>query len=97
MYSSPGKRRNGNAEYWEEPFRQDKSNTDKVERTYLHNLPQFRVFHRGLFQVVGNVAMSGTMIPVGPGAPGTLTIFGNYEQTGNGILRAGRRDPIKLG
>ena len=27
------------------------------------------------------------MIPGGLDAPGTLTIFGNYEQTGNGILR----------
>ena len=41
----------------------------------------------GTGRIVGNVAMGGTMIPGGPGAPGTLTIFGNYEQTGNGVLR----------
>ena len=37
---------------------------------------------KGTGKIVGNVAMSGTMIPGGPGAPGTLTIFGNYEQIG---------------
>jgi hypothetical protein len=42
---------------------------------------------QGTGKIVGNVAMSGTMIPGGPGAPGTFTIFGNYEQAGNGILR----------
>ena len=42
---------------------------------------------QGVGKIVGNVDMSGTMIPGGPGAPGTLTIFGNYGQTGNGILR----------
>ena len=42
---------------------------------------------QGTGKIVGNVAMSGTMIPGGPGAPGTVTIFGNYEQAGNGILR----------
>ena len=41
----------------------------------------------GTGRIVGNVAMGGTMIPGGPDAPGTITIFGNYEQTGNGILR----------
>ena len=41
----------------------------------------------GTGRIVGNVAMGGTMITGGPGAPGTVTIFGNYEETGNGILR----------
>ena len=45
----------GNVEYWEEPFRfADKSGSDKVGRTYLHNLLQFHVFNLGLFQE-GNV------------------------------------------
>ena len=34
----------------------EKSGTDKVERTYLHNLLQFRVFNLGLFQD-GNVGV----------------------------------------
>jgi hypothetical protein len=42
---------------------------------------------QGTGKIVGNVSMGGTMIPGGPGAPGTVTIFGNYEQTGSGILR----------
>ena len=42
---------------------------------------------QGTGKIVGNVSMGGTMLPGGPGAPGTVTIFGNYEQTGNGILR----------
>lgn len=42
---------------------------------------------QGMGKIVGNVAMNGKMVPGGPGGPGTLTIFGNYEQTGNGILR----------
>jgi hypothetical protein len=42
---------------------------------------------QGTGKIVGNVSMGGTMIPGGPGTPGTVTIFGNYEQTGNGILR----------
>ncbi len=42
---------------------------------------------QGTGKIVGNVSMGGTMIPGGPGAPGTVTIFGNYEQTGNGVLR----------
>ena len=33
----------------------------------------------------GNVLMAGTMMP--GDAPGTLTIFGNYEQTGMGIFK----------
>ena len=33
----------------------------------------------------GNVLMAGTMMP--GDAPGTLTIFGNYEQTGTGIFK----------
>jgi hypothetical protein len=37
-------------------------------------------------KIFGNVAMSGTIIPGAPGTPGTLTIFGNYEQIGNGSL-----------
>jgi PEP-CTERM motif len=42
---------------------------------------------QGTGKIVGNVSMGGTMIPGGLGAPGTITIFGNYEQTGNGVLR----------
>ena len=33
----------------------------------------------------GNVLMAGTMMP--GDAPGTLTIFGNYEQTGTGMFK----------
>ena len=44
----------------------------------------------GTATISGNVLMSGTMMPGGtlmPGdSPGTLTIFGNYEQTGTGIF-----------
>ena len=42
---------------------------------------------QGMGKIVGNVSMGGTMILGGLGAPGTVTIFGNYEQTGNGIVR----------
>jgi hypothetical protein len=35
--------------------------------------------------ISGNVLMAGTMMP--GDAPGTLTIFGNYEQTGTGIFK----------
>ena len=38
----------------------------------------------GTGTINGNVLMAGTMMP--GDAPGTLTIFGNYEQTGTGIL-----------
>jgi PEP-CTERM motif-containing protein len=41
---------------------------------------------QGTGTIIGNVAMGGTIIPGAPGTPGTLTIFGNYEQTGNGTL-----------
>lgn len=44
----------------------------------------------GTGTINGGVLMSGTIMPGGtlvPGdAPGTLTIFGNYEQTAGGIL-----------
>jgi len=43
---------------------------------------------QGTGKIVGNVSMGGTIILGGLGVPGTVTIFGNYEQTGNGILRA---------
>jgi hypothetical protein len=33
-----------------------------------------------------NVALGGTIMPGAPSAPGTLTIFGNYERTRTGIL-----------
>ncbi len=41
---------------------------------------------QGTGTIIGNVAMGGTLTPGAPGTPGTLTIFGNYEQTGAGIL-----------
>jgi hypothetical protein len=41
---------------------------------------------QGTGKIFGNVAMGGTIMPGAPGAPGTLTIFGNYEQIGNGSL-----------
>jgi fibronectin-binding autotransporter adhesin len=41
---------------------------------------------QGTGTIVGNVAMGGTIMPGGPGTPGTLTIFGNYEQIGSGTL-----------
>jgi hypothetical protein len=44
----------------------------------------------GTGKIIGNVAMGGTINPGGssvPGSvPGTLTIFGNYEQIGTGTL-----------
>jgi hypothetical protein len=40
----------------------------------------------GTGTINGNVEMAGTMMPGAPGTPGTLTIFGNYEQTGNGTF-----------
>jgi hypothetical protein len=40
----------------------------------------------GTGTINGNVAMGGTIMPAAPGTPGTLTIFGNYEQTENGTL-----------
>jgi hypothetical protein len=40
----------------------------------------------GTGTINGNVVMAGTMMPGAPGTPGTLTIFGNYEQTGTGML-----------
>jgi PEP-CTERM motif-containing protein len=40
---------------------------------------------RGTGTIIGNVAMGGTMTP-GGAAPGTLTIFGGYEQIGNGTF-----------
>lgn len=36
----------------------------------------------GTGTINGYVAMAGTITPGEPGTPGTLTIFGNYEQTG---------------
>ena len=41
---------------------------------------------QGTGTIIGNVAMGGTIMPGAPGTPGTLTIFGNYEQIGNGTL-----------
>ena len=38
----------------------------------------------GTGMINGNVLMAGTMMP--GDAPGTLTIFGNYEQTGSGVF-----------
>ena len=40
----------------------------------------------GTGTINGNVLMGATIMPGAPGTPGTLTIFGNYEQTGTGIL-----------
>jgi fibronectin-binding autotransporter adhesin len=40
----------------------------------------------GTGTINGDVEMAGTMMPGALGTPGTLTIFGNYEQTGTGIL-----------
>ena len=40
----------------------------------------------GTGKINGNVEVAGTMMPGAPGTPGTLTIFGNYEQTGTGIF-----------
>lgn len=37
--------------------------------------------------IIGNVAMGGTLTPGAPGAPGTLTIDGNYEQLSTGMLQ----------
>jgi fibronectin-binding autotransporter adhesin len=37
--------------------------------------------------IIGNVAMGGTLTPGAPGAPGTLTINGNYEQLSGGMLQ----------
>jgi hypothetical protein len=41
---------------------------------------------RGIGTIIGNVAMEGTITPGAPGTPGSITIFGNYEQIGNGTL-----------
>lgn len=41
---------------------------------------------QGTGTIIGNVAMGGTLTPGAPGTPGTITIFGNYEQTGSGTL-----------
>jgi hypothetical protein len=41
---------------------------------------------RGTGTIIGNVAMGGTITPGPSGVPGTLTIFGNYEQIGTGTL-----------
>jgi hypothetical protein len=41
---------------------------------------------QGTGTIIGNVAMGGTIMPGAPGTPGTITIFGNYEQIGNGTL-----------
>lgn len=40
---------------------------------------------QGTGTIIGNVVMGGTMTPGGD-APGTFTIFGGYEQVGNGIF-----------
>jgi hypothetical protein len=40
----------------------------------------------GTGTINGNVAMGGTLTPGALGAPGAITIFGNYEQTGNGTF-----------
>jgi len=40
----------------------------------------------GIGTINGNVAMGGTLTPGALGAPGAITIFGNYEQTGNGTF-----------
>jgi hypothetical protein len=41
---------------------------------------------QGTGTIIGNVAMAGTLTPGAPGTPGTLTIFGNYEQIESGDL-----------
>jgi hypothetical protein len=40
----------------------------------------------GTGTINGNVAMGGTLTSGATGTPGTLVIFGNYEQLGNGTL-----------
>ena len=40
----------------------------------------------GIGTINGNVVMGGTLTPGALGAPGAITIFGNYEQTGNGTF-----------
>ena len=40
----------------------------------------------GTGTINGNVVMGGTLTPGALGAPGAITIFGNYEQTGNGTF-----------
>src|SRR4029077_2387759 len=40
----------------------------------------------GTGTINGHVSMGGTIMPGALGTPGTLTIFGGYEQTGTGIL-----------
>jgi hypothetical protein len=40
----------------------------------------------GTGTINGNVEMAGTMMPGAPGTPGSLVIFGNYEQKDTGIL-----------
>jgi PEP-CTERM motif-containing protein len=41
---------------------------------------------RGTGSIVGNVVVDGTIMPGAPGAPGTLTIVGNYQQLNTGTL-----------
>jgi hypothetical protein len=41
---------------------------------------------QGTGLIIGSVAMGGTITPGAPGTPGTLTIVGNYEQIGDGLL-----------
>ena len=40
----------------------------------------------GTGTINGDVLMAGTMMPGAPGTPGSLVIFGNYEQKDTGIL-----------
>jgi PEP-CTERM motif len=46
----------------------------------------FRGALGGTGTINGNVVMGGTLTPGALGAPGAITIFGNYEQTGNGTF-----------
>jgi fibronectin-binding autotransporter adhesin len=41
---------------------------------------------QGTGTIIGNVTMGGMLTPGGPGAPGTITVFGDYDQTNTGIL-----------
>jgi hypothetical protein len=41
---------------------------------------------QGTGAIIGNLAMGGTIMPGAAGTPGTFTIFGNYEQIGNGTF-----------
>jgi hypothetical protein len=40
----------------------------------------------GTGTINGDVVMGGTLTPAALGTPGTLTIFGNYEETGTGMF-----------